>query len=141
MGKAPKQTPLPKSSNTRSITIRPTPLPAPPIELPPEVKQQAEKARASESALAVPERLLRPHAVIASCLAEHEQKKRQARSEHDPWRRNLYDPGYFSETDHRKHPILDALFKAIERQGGEVNQGERQLAEQRRRTSASQARR
>jgi hypothetical protein len=93
VGRAPKQTPLPKSSSAHSITIRPTPLPPPPIELPPEVKQQAEKARASESALAVPERLLRPHAVIASWLTEHEQKKRRARSERDPWRRNLYDPG------------------------------------------------
>jgi len=125
VSKAPKQTPLPKSSSTHSITIRPTPLPPPPIELPPEVKQQADKARASEAALLVPARLLRPHTVIASWLTEHEQKKRQARSERDPWRRNLYDPGDFSETDRRKHRILDTLFKAIERQGGKVKQGER----------------
>lgn len=125
VGRAPKQTPLPKSSSAYSITIRPTPLPPPPIELPPEVKQQAEKARASESTLAVPERLLRSHAVIASWLTEHKQKKRRARSERDPWRRNLYDPGDFSETDHRKHRILDVLFKAIERHGGKVKQGER----------------
>jgi hypothetical protein len=125
VGRAPKETPLPKSSSAHSIIIRPTPLPPPPIELPPEVKQQAEKARASESALAVPESLLRPHAAIASWLTEHEQKKRRARSERDPWRRNLYDPGDFSETDHRKHRILDVLFKAIERHGGKVKQGER----------------
>lgn len=125
VSKAPKQTPLPKSSSMHSITIRPTPLPPPPIELPPEVKQQADKARASEAALVVPERLLRPHTVIASWLTEHEQKKRQARSERDPWRRNLYDPGDFSETDRRKHRILDTFFKAIERQGGKVKQGER----------------
>jgi hypothetical protein len=42
-----------------------------------------------------------PHAIIASWLTEHEQKKRRARSERDPWRRNLCDPGDFSETDHR----------------------------------------
>ncbi len=127
VGKAPKRTPLPKSSSTRSITIRPTPLPPPPNELPPEVKQQADKVRASESALAVPERLLRPHAVIASWLAEHEEKKRQARSERDPWTRDLYRPSEFTETDRRKHRILDALFKAIERQGGKVKQGERSV--------------
>lgn len=125
VGKAPKQTLLPKSSSARSITIRPTPLPPPPIELPPEVKQQADKARASVSALVVPERLLRPHAVIASWLAEHEEKKRQARNERDPWMRNLYRPSDFTDTDRRKHRILDALFKAIERQGGKVRQGER----------------
>lgn len=125
VGKAPKQTPLPKSSSACSITIRPTPLPPPPIELPPEIKQQAEKARASETVLTVPERLLRPHAVIASWLAEHEEKKGRARNERDPWMRNLYRPNEFTETDHRKHRILDALFKAIERQGGKVKQGER----------------
>lgn len=125
VGKAPNQTPLPKSGSARSITIRPTPLPLPPVGLPPEVQQQADKARASESTLVVPERLLKPHAVIASWLAEHEEKKRRARNERDPWRRNLYDPGDFSETDRRKHRILDALFKAIERQGGKVKQGER----------------
>lgn len=125
VGKAPKQTPLAKSGSARSITIRPTPLPLPPIELPPEVQQQVEKARASESALAVPERLLRPHAVIASWLAEHEERKRRARNERDPWTRDLYRPSEFTETDRRKHRILDALFKAIERQGGKVKQGER----------------
>lgn len=125
VGKAPKRTSLPKSSSARSITIRPTPLPPPPIELPPEVKQQADRARASASAFVVPERLLRPHAMIASWLAEHEEKKRQARNERDPWMRNLYRPSEFTETDRRKHRILDALFKAIERQGGKVVRGER----------------
>ncbi len=125
VGKEPKRTPLPKSSSAHSITIRPTPSPPPPIELPLEVKQQADEARASEAALAVPERLLRPHAVIASWLAEHEEKKRRARSERDPWRRDLYSPSEFTEMDRRKHRILDALFKAIERQGGKVKQEER----------------
>jgi hypothetical protein len=63
--------------------------------------------------------------VIASWLAKHEEKKRRARNERDPWRRDLYRPSEFTETDRRKHRILDALFKAIERQGGKVKQGER----------------
>lgn len=125
VGKAPAQSPLPTSDSSHSITIRPTSPPPPPIELPQEVRQQVDKARASESTIAVQERLLRPHAIIASWLAEHEEKKRRARKERDPWARNLYDPGPFSETEHRKHRILDALFKAIERQGGKIKQGER----------------
>lgn len=125
VGKAPKASPMPKSDGSRSITIRPTPLPPPPIELPQEVKQQVDKARASESSILVQERLLRPHAVVASWLAEHEEKKRQARRERDPWTRSLYDPGEFTEAERRKHRILDALFKAIERQGGKIKQGER----------------
>jgi hypothetical protein len=115
VGKAPTAPQMPKSDGSRSITIRPTPLPLPPIELPQEVKQQVDEARAYESTILVQERLLRPHAVVASWLAEHEERKRQARRERDPWTRNLYDPGEFTETDRRKHRILDALFKAIER--------------------------
>ena len=125
VGKAPKQTPLPKAGDARPITIRPTPLAPPPIELPPEVKQQVDKARANENILTVPERLLRPHPVIASWLSEHKEKKQRARSERDPWVRDLYRPKEFTATDHRKHRILDTLFKAIERQGGKVKQGER----------------
>jgi hypothetical protein len=109
----------------RAIIIRPTPLPPPAIELPPEVKQHADKARANATALAVPERLVRPHAVIASWLADHEERKRRAREERDPWRRDLYRPSEFTETDRRKHRILDVLFKALERQGGKIKQGER----------------
>lgn len=123
VGKAPRQAPLPKSSSAHFITIYPTPLPPPPLELPPEVKQQVD--RASASALVVSERLLRPHSVIASWLAEHEERKRQGRNERDPWMRNLYPPSEFTETDRRKHRILDALFKAIERNGAKVKQGER----------------
>ena len=74
VGKAPRASPMPKSDGSRSITIRPTPLPPPPIELPQEVKQQVDKARANESTILVQERLLRPHAVVASWLAEHEEK-------------------------------------------------------------------
>ena len=63
--------------------------------------------------------------MIASWLSEHKEKKQRARSERDPWMRDLYRPKEFTDTDHRKHRILDTLFKAIERQGGKVKQGER----------------
>ncbi|KAB2954740.1 MAG: hypothetical protein F9K19_14775 [Rhizobiaceae bacterium] len=125
VGRAPKQTSLPPANGARSITIRPTPLPPPIHELPLEAKQLADKARANASTLVVPERLLRPHAVIAFWLAEHEEKKRRSRNERDPWSRRLYGTGEFTEMDRRKHRLLDALFKAIEREGGKVAQGER----------------
>ena len=62
--------------------------------------------------------------MIASWLAKHKEEKRRARNEHDPWMRNFYRPSEFTELDHRKHRILDTLFKAIERQGGKVMQEE-----------------
>ncbi|MBZ9801209.1 hypothetical protein [Mesorhizobium sp. ES1-6] len=125
VGRAPAQPALPESGGAHAIIIRPTPLPPPPIDLPPEVQQLVDKARASEPAIDVSERLLRPHGVIAAWLAEHEEKKQRARRERDPWSRSLYDPGEFTQNDRRKHRILDALFKAIERHGGRVKQGDR----------------
>jgi hypothetical protein len=73
----------------------------------------------------VPDRLVRPHPIVARWLADHEEKKRRARQERDPWRRKLSDPGDFSDADRRKHRLLDSLFKAVERQGAKVGQGER----------------
>lgn len=59
VGKAPTASPMAKSDDgSRSITIRPTPLPPPPVELPQEVKQQVERARANELTILVQERLL-----------------------------------------------------------------------------------
>ena len=72
--------------------------------------------------MSVAERLVKPHAIIAAWLADREERKRRARQERDPWRKKLYDPGDFSESDRRQHRFLDALFKAIERQGGKIKQ-------------------
>ncbi|MCZ8096467.1 MAG: hypothetical protein O9972_00970 [Burkholderiales bacterium] len=124
-GKKPKQAPLPKSSRASPITIRPTPMPAPPMALPQEVQRAVDKVLAAEATLKVQDRLLRPHAVIASWLAEHEDTLRKARSERDPWRRDLFRPKDFTAVDRRRHRILDALFKAIERHGGKATEGER----------------
>jgi hypothetical protein len=48
-----------------------------------------------------------------------------AKARHDPWRKKHLDPGELSETDHRKHRILDALFKALEAAKASVRVGER----------------
>jgi hypothetical protein len=77
--------------------------------------------------MVVPERLARPHPIIASWLAEHDRRKREARKERDPWLKQLNDPGEFTEIDHCIHRILDALFKALEKQGGKVKEGERRV--------------
>jgi Skp family chaperone for outer membrane proteins len=39
--------------------------------------------------------------------------------------RNLVDPGEFSAIDRRRHRLLNALFKALESQGGKIRQGDR----------------
>jgi hypothetical protein len=125
-GKTPERTPLPESDrSSRLITIYPTPLPEPPPELPDDVRRQMEGIHAEASSMTVAERLVKPHAIIAAWLADREEQKRRARQERDPWRKKLYDPGDFSDSDRRQHRFLDALFKAIERQGSKIKQGDR----------------
>lgn len=106
------------------ITIRPTPAPETPPELPNEVVALAERVRAQAGELHVAERLNRPHAIIAGWIADHEAKRRRARQERDPWMRGLA-PAPFTDADRRRHRVLDALFKALERHGTKVRQDDR----------------
>ncbi len=108
-----------------SVTIAPTPRPAPPATLPLHVQERLGEAQARTSTVHVPERLVKPHPVVARWLADHERRKEEARRERDPWRRNLLHPGEFMPQDRRRHRILDALFKELERSGGRVKENER----------------
>lgn len=87
------------------------------------VQQALDDARSKTVSLHVPERLNRPHAIIAGWLADHERRKQEAKRERDPWRRDFMRPAEFSEQDRRRHRILDALFKELERQGARIIQG------------------
>lgn len=125
-GKAVTSTPLPKTKIANyEIVIRPTPLPAPAVELPAlreDVRRDFEAAREKAATVTVQVRLVRPHPIIAQWLAEHEERKQRARRERDPSMKRLYDPGDFSDTDRRLHRVLDTFFKAIEIQGAKVAQ-------------------
>lgn len=124
--KAPERAPLMEPDRaSRPIIIYPTPLPPLSPELPDEARRQMEGIRAEAPSIAVAERLVKPHAIIAAWLADHEERKRRARQKRAPWRKKLYDPGDFRDSDRRQHLFLDALFKAIERRGGKVTQGDR----------------
>jgi len=108
-----------------NVTISPT-LPAPKgPELPAELKEAVETARSAASEIKIPERLTRPHEIIALWLAERERRRQEARRERDPWRRKHIDPGELTQSDRRQHLILDALFKALEKQEARIKQGER----------------
>jgi hypothetical protein len=108
-----------------NVTITPTPPPPPPPDLTPEIKTKVEAAREDTESVPVPERLSRPHPVIAKWLADHDRRKREARAEPDPTRRSLHAPGKLSQSDKRQYRILDALFKALERHGGKASEHER----------------
>lgn len=117
--------PPPDDNTPSAVTISPTPPPAPPPVLPPKVQKKLEEAQTKGTTLTVPERLTRPHRIIAFWLEDHARKKQEAKRERDPWRKRLFDPGDFSSMDRRRHRILDALFKELERCGGKVKEDDR----------------
>lgn len=118
---------LPEADNSvpGSVMISPTPPPPKPPELPAEIQEPLDLLQSSSALVVVPERLLRPHKVIANWLTKHEQELREARSERDPWRKRLMTPSKLTDMDRRRHRILDALFKALERHKGTIKEDER----------------
>ena len=107
-----------------AATIRPTspPRPLPPIQ--PEMQQRSVASKEAAAGIVVPTRLLRPHPVIAAWLSEREEERARARRERDPWMRSLA-PSDWTESERRRHRILDALFKAAEKQGLSIRQPDR----------------
>ena len=83
----------------------------------PEVVAALAAARAARPPIAVNERLAQPHAIIAKWLADHERRAKEARAERDSWRRGLMMPTPFTDVDRRRHRVLDALLKSLEREG------------------------
>ena len=102
-----------------TVTITPTPPAAPIPEIPETTRAQMESARAKVAMFTVPDRLTRPHPIVAEWIAERENLRREARSRRGSFG-YAYDPGEFTDVDRRQHRILSALFKAVERVGGKV---------------------
>jgi len=117
-GKKVSQTPLPalREGTPAQATIAPS-LPAPPA---PQLSKELEEAltaaaRRFTAGLTVPERLLRPHPIIASWIEERRRRREEAKR--DPWyRRDLALPD-FEPIQRRRHRILSALFTALEQHG------------------------
>jgi hypothetical protein len=72
-------------------------------------------ARAKYCGLDVPQEIGHPHWLIERWLAEHERKRKEL---------THFRPPAFTELDHRRFRFLDALFKAMEAIGFEINLGE-----------------
>lgn len=119
---------LPKADEEvpASVTITPTP---PPVELPglpTDVQVKADAARKDGERVSVADRLAKPHRVIAAWIEAAAQSRAEAQREREPWRRKwLLERAVFTDMERRKHRILDALFKALERNGAKVTETER----------------
>lgn len=105
------------------VTISPTPPPPPAPPLPKAAEDKLSAAREGLKAVTVPGRLGQPHAIIAAWIDERRRQREEARR--DPWRTHRLSELNFTEMDHRRHRILDTLFKTLEQHGFKVTLGDR----------------
>jgi len=129
LGQAVMLKPLPPAaeSEDRSINIEPF---KPRVQRPrvevrkavSEVLKPAEQiAVAMVTPLMVKERPTKPHPIIAKWVADHEKRRREAAASHDAWRIKTAPPP-FSDIDHRRHRIIDALLRDLEAKGAKVSE-------------------
>jgi len=123
--KVPSSTlPAPRADTPEQITITPAAEPTPVAVPSPAMKSSMDAVRASLE-ISVPDRLLRPHKVVAGWIADYERRVQEARRQRDPWAQKHWKPTPFGDLDRRRHRILDALFKELERKGGAVGENDR----------------
>lgn len=118
--------PAPDKGTPLEVTITPTLQSSKPHVLPPDIREVFNAARSRAEKSAVPNRLINPHPIIASWVADHERRKQEARRKRDPWMGSTL-PKAFTASDRRQHRILSALFKELERQGGKIKEEDGQL--------------
>jgi hypothetical protein len=129
LGQTPTLDPLPPQSGVQLVDIEPsqprvrrTERVAP--HAPAQVPGSADLT--TSAAIVVKERLTKPHPIIANWIADRERRRREAAASRDAWRiRNA--PAPLSEIDHRRHAILDALFRDLEGKGAKIAEAEKGL--------------
>lgn len=127
VGKAPPATALPprKDSGLETTVITATPISLGEQSVVTETQKDRDAALERIGAIEVPDRLTRPHPIIAGWIDERKRKRQEARLQRDPWRRDLYRVADFTDADRRRHRILEALFRILENEGGKVVQNDR----------------
>lgn len=116
-----KVAPLPKPGPATPDRIRITPTAETAQVLREKITSEAER----HGTIAVPERLTRPHPLIAGWLRDRRERQRQARRESEPWRRSLYSAPDWTATERRRHRVLHVLFRTLEREGADIRQDDR----------------
>lgn len=116
-----KQTPLPapRAGIPKQTVVSPTP---------PDTGGLREVIRAEAErigAIAIPERLARPHPVIAGWIEDHRSRQMEARRKRREWPRVSWAVPDFTEADRRRHRVLNALFRALEKHGAAISEGDR----------------
>lgn len=94
-----------------AVTITPTP---PPPKLAQAQQEAATVAKSKTEGIEVPSELKKPHPIIAGWLSDHKEQQRRDRLDRSPYRTALPD---WTDSDRRQHRILDAIFRAVEKNG------------------------
>ncbi|AZN73360.1 hypothetical protein D5400_20550 [Georhizobium profundi] len=85
------------------------------------VAPQEAQSKTPSPASMVKDRLVKPHPLIAGWIADHERRRREAKTNRDPWSyRTAPEP--HTDLDRRRFRILDALFRALEARGAKVSE-------------------
>lgn len=120
-GKPTRQIQLPEArkGTPQQVTISPTPPRQEPVKpvMTPEVQQGYETAMAKASSVTVPDTLRRAHPIIAEWVAEHARGIALAKRDRFA---SAFGPKPFTELEHRRHRILDTLFKELEKRGFKI---------------------
>jgi hypothetical protein len=105
--------PDPAEDTPSEITISATPPPPPPPQLPKAIEEKLASAIQESADVTVSERLVRPHSIIAGWIAERDRRRKEAKRDRNAW--GSVAVPEFTDVDHRRHRILDSLFKALEK--------------------------
>ena len=100
----------PKANTPLSVVIHPTPPKEKPAPVP--VPIDNPHAGVKDGALVVPDRLNKPHPVVAAWIDSRKGEREASR--HRRWGNGRATVPDFSAEDHRRHRILNALFRALE---------------------------
>ena len=73
----------------------------------------------------VPERLVRPHPLVAEWIATREREVRAKERVYDPRLKRLVMPVPLTAADRRRLLVANTIFKAVEKKGVQVRKGER----------------
>jgi hypothetical protein len=90
-----------------------------------DIEEKFNASRQDAAKITIPKRLHRPHPIIAGWIEDRARQNKEAREERDPRIRRLMQASTLTDADQRRHRILDALFKTLERHLFKVKTGER----------------
>jgi hypothetical protein len=116
------KTPLPEAESATPQEVIIQPAPQTRSKVASALKANLEKVESEE--IKVSSRRSKPHPIIANWHADRDRRVEETRLERDPWRKTTFGARPFDADELRRHRILDAIFKQLERHGATITETE-----------------